>query len=181
MINVEFLLRSIHCVVGVMFGFIYLLQLCKIQELIKDKSKNIYTINWLLSVIMMLAMAAYYLYSDSRNTASLKFPIISIFCLAVHSINIFCSVRYINIAFSESKTDEAIVLNEDSLNHFVNRFHLSKRETQVLQLYSKKMHRLKISEQLGISKRTTDKHIENIYKKCKVTSSADLFKLLNSN
>jgi len=68
---------------------------------------------------------------------------------------------------------ELIGMNEE-------RYHLSTRESEILELAFKGMSNKDISDELYISSETVKKHLNTIFKKCKVSSRMELMaKVLN--
>lgn len=68
-----------------------------------------------------------------------------------------------------------------STSEFADRYHLTRRETEVLLHILSRQDNDAISEELTISINTLKKHEQNIYRKCGVSSRMQLFKLVQSD
>jgi DNA-binding NarL/FixJ family response regulator len=83
---------------------------------------------------------------------------------------------------SSSLPDDLLDLVDDGSPEFYDRFdQLTKRETEVLDLVVKGLTSAEIGEQLFISKRTVDKHRQNIMSKLNVSRTTELIRLVNEN
>ncbi len=70
------------------------------------------------------------------------------------------------------------VKNNDYADTFINLYHLTERETEILNLIYRGMPIKNISENLYISENTVKKHTHNIFNKMHITSRSQLFKLV---
>ena len=67
-----------------------------------------------------------------------------------------------------------------SIAEFTDKYHLTRRESEILMHILSRQDNASISEELVISLNTLKKHEMNIYRKCGVSSRMQLFKLVHS-
>ncbi|MFN8436723.1 MAG: response regulator transcription factor [Cytophagales bacterium] len=69
-------------------------------------------------------------------------------------------------------------INKNTSSEFVIEFNLTDREVEIAKLIADGLSYKKIAENLFISDKTVKKHIENIYKKLRISSKMEVAKLL---
>lgn len=86
--------------------------------------------------------------------------------------------RYLSSSLPDDLLDR---IDTDSPKAYDRFDELTKRETEVLNLVVKGLTSAKIGEQLFISKRTVDKHRQNIMSKLNVSRTTELIRLVSEN
>ena len=71
--------------------------------------------------------------------------------------------------------------NNKLTEFFVCKYGITKKEVEIIELLLNGCTYPQIAEKLYITNKTVDNHIQNIYKKLKVTSKIQLFNLVRSN
>ena len=64
-----------------------------------------------------------------------------------------------------------------TMDQISDEYHLTRREEEILNLVFQDMNNDEILERITISKHTLLKHLQNLYRKCGVTSRWDLLKI----
>lgn len=83
--------------------------------------------------------------------------------------------------FSGSDSDETLLgASSESLSSFAKRWHLSARETEIVDLLLLGMKRSDIEQRCGLSEGTVKTHISNIYRKLDVHSKGEMRDLFES-
>lgn len=102
-----------------------------------------------------------------------KFEILGLF-----GITVIFGKQNLDAIFSHMA--EIGLLNQDKyFNNFnLNKFYFSKREKEIIHLMMTKRSSKEIGNQLGISPRTIEKHIEHIKNKLNVKSKADIITMM---
>jgi DNA-binding CsgD family transcriptional regulator len=90
-------------------------------------------------------------------------------------INIY-SLIFVNKYFNSP----AFVEDDKLTEFFINKYSVTKKEVEVIELLLAGLTYKQIAENLFIASKTVDNHIQNIYKKLEVTNKIQLFNLIHS-
>jgi DNA-binding CsgD family transcriptional regulator len=96
----------------------------------------------------------------------------TVYCLVMNYINIIYNMRLLYNPVLD-KTDY-----DDVPQNFSTDYSITEREQEIIEYLVKGYNHQDISGYLKISKRTVDRHIYNIYKKCNIRTRIDLLNLI---
>ena len=86
--------------------------------------------------------------------------------------------NHINLAYARCmKNGEEVRLQSRSMEELAETYGLTRREAEILALTFEGLNNEELLEKLTISKNTLLKHLQNLYRKCGVSSRIDLLKL----
>ena len=77
------------------------------------------------------------------------------------------------------QNEEEAVPHGRTMEELVETYGLTRREAEILALTFQGLNNEELLEKLTISKNTLLKHLQNLYRKCGVSSRIDLLKLKN--
>lgn len=107
--------------------------------------------------------------SDFSMLKSLALPS---FFLTVNVCSLIFSVTYFN--------SPAFIENNKLTKYFINKFGITEKESEVIELLVAGNTYRQVAESLFIANKTVDNHVQNIYKKLGVTSKLQLANLVRS-
>lgn len=88
--------------------------------------------------------------------------------------------NHINLAYARCmQNEEEAVPHGRAMEELVETYGLTRREAEILALTFQGLNNEELLEKLTISKNTLLKHLQNLYRKCGVSSRIDLLKLKN--
>lgn len=90
-------------------------------------------------------------------------------------INIFLLI-FVNLYFNSP----AFVEDDKLTEFFINKYSITGKEVEVIELLLAGLTYKQIAEKLYIASKTVDNHIQNIYKKLEVTNKIQLYNLIHS-
>ena len=94
----------------------------------------------------------------------------------------FLTINIFNIVFVFKYFNAPLYLNDDKLtDYFKKKYDITEKQSDIIELILKGHTYKQIAEELFISPKTVDNHIQNIYKKLHVSSKIQLSNFIRSN
>jgi DNA-binding CsgD family transcriptional regulator len=153
-----------------------LLILVSYKEIANEELKKALKILIGLSILFvpLFAFEAFrYAVPSLSEAVFLKVLSLPAFCFAINLFTLFFSFQYFN--------SPAFMENNQLTEYFICKYGITRKEVEIIELLLNGCTYARIAEKLYITNKTVDNHIQNIYKKLKVTSKIQLFNLVRSN
>ena len=107
-----------------------------------------------------------------KNLKILKMFALPAYFFTINIFTLICAYTYFNTP--------AYSVENKLTDYFIKKFHITNKETEVIELLMSGLTYKQIAEKLFISHKTVDNHVQNIYKKLKITNKIQLLNLIRS-
>lgn len=93
----------------------------------------------------------------------------------------FFVINVYSLIFANNYFNSPAFVEDDKLTaFFINKYSITDKEVEVIELLLTGLTYKQIAEKLYIASKTVDNHIQNIYKKLEVTNKIQLYNLIHS-
>jgi|GEM_PF-6802542 len=157
-------------------GIVCFFSLINFKKILSDKYKKIFIIILLISLSLIPVEFAEYIlrlkYTHIKTYIPLGLLTFSVYCFLLSIINLLYNIKHIGISVINN------IHNEEISDSFIEKFLITIREKEIIDLLTKGLTYKEIGSKLFISERTVNNHITNIYQKCSVNNKIDLINLI---